>query len=326
MKREDVLNKFASMMTQHIEKAVKASKPWFDNVAQPMSVRGTKYSSSNALLLMMVCQKFGYKHPVFATFSQIQSYNQGQPEDRTIKINSGEKSFPIQMMHKKYRNGDEFITEEAYNELSSDEQAEYEEVWCRKFFSVFNIEQTDMKTKRPDIWAKFDVEPARRTEGTLFTPYEAMLFDNGWYCPFRIGGNKAAYTYSSDGKQQIAIPERDKFVSLERYYATAFHEMAHSTGHPDLCRRFEFKDGQEKARYDYATEEIIAELTAAYVASFFGIKKVIDEECAPYIKEWLTKLKKGGNFIFSLMSEVDRASRKIIDKLQSYDDCLYMED
>ena len=35
----------------------------------------------------------------------------------------------------------------------------------------------------------------------------------------------------------ISLPDRDLFISIEHYYATKFHEIGHSTGHPSRLNR-----------------------------------------------------------------------------------------
>ncbi|NBS17137.1 MAG: hypothetical protein EBT06_12280 [Gammaproteobacteria bacterium] len=63
---------------------------------------------------------------------------------------------------------------------------------------------------------------------------------------------------------QIHLPERFYFKDAASFYPTEFHELSHATGHKsrpgrDLKGRF----GSEP----YAAEELIAELSSAFLAA-----------------------------------------------------------
>jgi antirestriction protein ArdC len=73
--------------------------------------------------------------------------------------------------------------------------------------------------------------------------------------------------YYRPGADFISLPRFEAFKSAATYYATAFHELGHATGHKsrldrDLRSRF-----GEKA---YAAEELIAELCAAVLCAEFS--------------------------------------------------------
>ena len=83
--------------------------------------------------------------------------------------------------------------------------------------------------------------------------------------------------------------------------------MAHSTGHESRLNRFK--------NNDYGHEELIAELTAALVASQYGMQKYIAEDSAAYLKSWIKSLKENPNSIMKILSDVKKAANMIINSL-----------
>ena len=66
----------------------------------------------------------------------------------------------------------------------------------------------------------------------------------------------------------IFLPEQEAFHSENDYYATALHEIAHSTGHPSrLNRDLSGKFGSKS----YATEELKAEFASVFIGQEKGL-------------------------------------------------------
>jgi antirestriction protein ArdC len=105
------------------------------------------------------------------------------------------------------------------------------------------------------------------------------------------GGDTACFIPSSD---VIRMPELGTFQSSEHYYATAFHELTHWTSDKKRCDR-----DISKGRFgnpEYAFEELVAELGAAFLCSTHGIAG--DLRHAGYIESWLKALKNDNKAIF----------------------------
>jgi antirestriction protein ArdC len=80
----------------------------------------------------------------------------------------------------------------------------------------------------------------------------------------------------------VSGPAFEAFKNADSFYATAFHELSHWTGHKarldrDLTLRF-----GDRA---YAGEELIAELSGAFLCAEFGFDKTIRH--AAYIASWI---------------------------------------
>jgi antirestriction protein ArdC len=82
----------------------------------------------------------------------------------------------------------------------------------------------------------------------------------------RHGGDQAFFSPAGDF---IAMPLPASFVDLDSYKATLFHEMGHWTGAASRLNR-EF--GKRFGDSAYAFEELVAELSAAFMAMEYGLE------------------------------------------------------
>ena len=101
----------------------------------------------------------------------------------------------------------------------------------------------------------------------------------------------------------IQLPPRAAFETLERYFATALHELGHWSGHKtrlnrDLANRFGSKA--------YAVEELVAELTAAFLCAHLGIEGELRH--ADYIATWIVLLKEDNRAVFTAASKASQAA------------------
>lgn len=109
------------------------------------------------------------------------------------------------------------------------------------------------------------------------------------------------------------MPEMEAFESDESYYATLFHELVHSTGHPSRLNRKGFTEIAEYGSEPYSFEELIAEIGACYLESFTSIAaKQFDCNIA-YLKGWLKKLRSDKRFIVLASASAQRATDFILN-------------
>ena len=90
--------------------------------------------------------------------------------------------------------------------------------------------------------------------------------------------------------------------------------MTHSTGSKELFGRLENKTDDRK--FDYAREELVAEMSAAVVAHQYGFDKHIKDDSAAYLKSWLGSLKEDPSFLKTTLDDVKRASGFISNKIE----------
>ena len=115
-------------------------------------------------------------------------------------------------------------------------------------------------------------------------------------------GDKAAYSPAED---QITLPLMEQFISAEEFYATAFHEMVHSTCQENRCNRLINTNPFSK---EYAKEELIAEIGAAFLLNFAGIEHdETEKNNVSYIQAWLRHLQDDNRFIISASGKAEKA-------------------
>ncbi len=161
-----------------------------------------------------------------------------------------------------------------------------------KRFTVFNVEQCEGLPA--DIAAP--VKPAPDAEN--FPAAQALIAATG--AVIREGGGEAYYHRSEDF---IRLPPRANFLSLADYFCTALHELGHWTAHPSrLNRDLQHRFGTTA----YAREELIAELSSAFLCAHLGITPQVRH--ADYLAQWLDLLKDDPRAIFHAASHASKAS------------------
>lgn len=104
---------------------------------------------------------------------------------------------------------------------------------------------------------------------------------------------------------------RAAFKSPGHYAATMLHELGHWTGHKSRLDR-----ELHKGRFgnpEYAAEELVAELTSAFLCAELGIDGE-GQQHATYLASWLKALKDDKRFIFAAASAAQKAANFLKEK------------
>src|SRR5436190_23248853 len=99
------------------------------------------------------------------------------------------------------------------------------------------------------------------------------------------------------------MPAFGAFKGADHFYNVAFHELTHWTSHK--CRL----DRDSKNRFgsrNYAAEELIAELGAAFLCAEFGFDGYV--RSAGYIASWIDLLKADKRAFFTACSRASQAA------------------
>lgn len=126
---------------------------------------------------------------------------------------------------------------------------------------------------------------------------EATIIHEAWNTP-----------HYSLTKDHIVLPDRKQFSSMDKYYATALHELGHWTGHPsrlnrDLAHRFGTKG--------YAREELRAELASLMLGAELGIGHDPGQHHA-YIKSWVQLLKETPTEILMAAKDAEQIKQYVL--------------
>ena len=155
---------------------------------------------------------------------------------------------------------------------------------------VFNAEQID---GLPELEVR-----AVLTEGERHERAEAMMQASPAAIR-HVPGDRAYYRLDTD---EITLPTREQFKSLDGYYATALHEIGHSTGHKDrLDRDLSHPFGSE----GYAREELRAEIASLMLGERLGIGHD-PEQHAAYAGSWIKVLQNDPREIFRAAADAEK--------------------
>ena len=334
---ERALQRFAQMMIEKISSFQGDwKKPWFTEGALtwPKNLSGREYNGLNAMMLMMHCEKEGFKLPVFCTFDRVTSLNYGKDKEGgrvaaadaqgnelpRVSVNKGSKSIPVFIttftcVDKETK---EKIKYDDYKRLSAEEQKGYNVYPKLSVYNVFNVDQTNIKEARPELYRKLEeqnqlVRPeVKEGEMYSFKPVDHMIEHNEWICPIKpTHGDNAYYSIS---KNEIVIPEKSQFKDGESFLGNLYHEMSHSTGAEGVLNRLKPSAFGSK---EYGIEELTAEMTAALVCQRYGMTKHLKEDSVAYLKGWLDTLKEEPTFIKTVLNDVKKSSSMIIDRIET---------
>ena len=82
------------------------------------------------------------------------------------------------------------------------------------------------------------------------------------------------------------------FESAAGYYATLFHELGHSTGHPQRLARKGVTDPVKFGSHRYSHEELVAEMTSAFLCGHAGIDMPVIDNSAAYLRVTIDNAKR----------------------------------
>ena len=161
-----------------------------------------------------------------------------------------------------------------------------------KRFTVFNTDQCE------GLPPELTSAPALMPDGLILPHAEALIHSTG--IDFRIGGDRAYYDVFNDF---VRVPPPQAFFEPINWHRTAIHELAHASGSASrLNRDLSGSFGSE----NYAREELIAEITSAFVCASLGIVPTVRH--ADYIGNWLEVLREDDRAIVRAASAASKAA------------------
>lgn len=324
-KVDAALQRFAEMLIKRMEEMQKDwHKGWIGGGSMfglPQNISGRTYEGSNAFLLFLHTAENGYKAPVYMTYGQL--YKEG------AHVLKGEKAVPVFKWGFSIKDKDgKKVTEEEFDNMTDDEKKECKRRPFLKIYPEFNIDQTNMSEVNKE---KYDavVSQFRKTDAPTITDgmyvnkaIDRMMEKQEWVCKIQYDKEEKG-AYYSPARDIVVLPTKAQFrihpddpeecfKDGQEYYGTALHEMAHSTGHPSRLDRL------KPAAFgspEYAKEELVAELTSAMVGNTLGFDRRISDNNVAYLQNWTSALRKEPKFIVTVMADVNKASRIIIENI-----------
>lgn len=173
-----------------------------------------------------------------------------------------------------------------------------------KYYMVFNLDQIE----------GIDFDRPKENKGIGdFNPidiYETLISSSG--VPVNESGIIAAYNPTED---IIQMPNRQRYHSVYDFYATAAHELVHSTMHEARCnRKHRYKKNPERS---YAFEELVAEIGSRFLMCRLGNLEGDVQNHAAYIASWLELLKNHKQAIFKAAAQAQKAADYLYSEVSS---------
>ncbi len=325
---DNALQKFSDMLIARMEqmKESKWKKGWTDGrTAQfglPQNLVGRPYTGSNAFLCQIHTTMEHYRMPVYLTIKQIR--------DAGAMIKKGEHSIPIFKWDLRIKDKDgKKLSESDYRNMTKEEQAECTVRPYLKVYNEWNIDQTNLeevnKEKYDTILKRFKSEPIKDEVGMYKNEaFDNLLKEQSWVCPIEYEKFNESAFYSPK-RDQIVVPSKKQFnISITpedvfkdgmEFYGTTIHEMAHSTGHESRLGRDGIVKIDQFGSDQYAKEELVAELTSALIGNAMGFDSRIRENNIAYLQNWIGSLKKDPKFLKSVMSDVNKSSKMVLEHI-----------
>jgi len=167
-----------------------------------------------------------------------------------------------------------------------------------KCYNVFNIEQTNIIIKEDEN--KKDLKPIEKCEQIIFNYKDKPIIEvglNPCYIPI---------------EDKIKIPNITNFIGVEEYYSTFYHELSHSTGHEKRLKREGITTPTQFKTDLYSKEEVIAELSTAFLCASANIDNNTLNNSTAYINGWLQNLREDKTFLFKVIKDAQKSSNYIL--------------
>lgn len=251
---ETVTNQVIAMMEQHGSNWVNPFAKRGVNAVPHNLVSKKAYRGINSLLLGWS----PYSSPTWATYKQW--------AEKGCQVRKGEKATGIVFW--------QFIEK-------VDDKGQKQRIPFLRHYAVFNADQVD-GYEAPTVTLKDETEVVAAAEDFFRAiPADVRFHDAG----------KAYYSPLSD---KVCVPHRHIFeatptsTATEAYYSTLAHELAHWTGHHSRLDRIKTASF---GTWEYAREELVAELASAFLCATLGISASPRADHAQYLNAWIGRLK-----------------------------------
>ena len=274
------MTKYHDLVARFITQLEAGTRPWSRSwvgadgrFARPLRHNGLPYRGVNVLSLWCAAEERGFSAQHWMTFNQAKEFN--------ANVRKGAKAAHVFYYGAVERANDDG---EAY-------LAKFVKTYC-----VFNVEEID---GLPEQYrhAVPVVTPAESEARNLAADQFVTQTD----ARVHHGGGRAFYTPGSD---YIQMPNFAAFESAQAYYATLLHELTHWTGGPGRVDR---PKGKRFGDPEYAMEELVAELGAAFLCSDLRLADEPRADHASYLASWARALKAQPSILMSAAGAAEKA-------------------
>lgn len=161
-----------------------------------------------------------------------------------------------------------------------------------RYFKVFNLNQTTGIDDPDAIQETKEHKPIEQAEAIIANMPNAPQIQHEQ--------QKAFYRMADD---LVNLPKPETFDQTEEYYSTAFHELGHATKHKSRLDRH-----NQPGKETYAQEELVAEMTAAFLCGVTGIAPQTLDNSAAYIDTWRKRIRDDVKLVVMAGAQAQKAS------------------
>lgn len=273
--RENVNQKLIEALSNNI---LPWRRPWSGGGGRHRNFATNRpYSGVNPLLLEMHCLKHDLSSNRWATYRQWESIG-CQVRKRPADVPAGQWGCNVVFCKP--------VKKTVVDKVTGEEgDSRY---FVMRSFTVFSADQVS-----GDAVEKLKAVPILQPDNCYPAVEELVAATNA---KINHGGDRAFYSLPQPERSwpnhksgdTITMPDRSRFVSPEAYLETCLHELAHWA---------EVRVDWDRSQHGYAMGELVAEISACYVASELGMPITLEQHAA-YLKTWCAGMKDSASFIF----------------------------
>ncbi|WP_126939642.1 zincin-like metallopeptidase domain-containing protein [Veillonella sp. VA142] len=266
------------------------------------NISGKDYKGINRFHLMRSARKNGFSDHRWITYNQMKAANEANGEPLYI-LEKGSKATKIEFH--------QWITPEEAKERMERQKAKGVEdemivkredgYWVHKYYNVFNAQQfvrfPELEQLSEDVKNAMLDSALENSEAPIH--YDQM--DKNYYMP---------------AKDEIHLVRKEYWEDKQKLYATALHEMAHSTGHSSrLNRPIENEFGTK----EYALEELKADFASTILFQTYGLEQTEEQKknSLAYLKHWYKILKEDPNQLVYAIKDAEKAVEYIEEHMMN---------
>lgn len=266
------------------------------------NISGKDYKGINRFHLMRSARKNGFSDHRWITYNQMKAANEANGEPLYI-LEKGSKATKIEFH--------QWITPEEAKERMERQKAKGVEdemivkredgYWVHKYYNVFNAQQfvrfPELEQLSEDVKNAMLDSALENSEAPIY--YDQM--DKNYYMP---------------AKDEIHLVRKEYWEDKQKLYATALHEMAHSTGHSSrLNRPIENEFGTK----EYALEELKADFASTILFQTYGLEQTEEQKknSLAYLKHWYKILKEDPNQLVYAIKDAEKAVEYIEEHMMN---------
>ena len=176
-----------------------------------------------------------------------------------------------------------------------------------RYYRIFNLEQCELPQAVLDKLPKIEthehdpIEAVERIIAEMPNPPEIVR-----------AGSKAFYSPATDC---ITLPPRELFESAAEDAATTLHELSHSVGAEKRLAREGIIEAAPFGSPVYSREELVAELSAAFLCAETGISNAVITNQAAYVAGWVKQLRGDRKLVVHAAAQAQRAADYVLGKV-----------